>query len=174
VVALKKGRMWCGNFCPRGSFNDIILSRISHNKAIPRLMRSTSFRITFLIALMGAFAVQLMFAWGDIKEVGSVFARMIIITTGITIVLGIMYSHRAWCVICPMGTMAAWVTKLVNKDQKVSFVKDKCVSCKLCTKACPIGINVLSYKEQGKIDNPDCLKCNECVIKCPKKALKAV
>ncbi len=179
VVATVKGRMWCGNFCPRGSFNDILLSKISRKRSIPKILKSKRFRNLFLVLLMSAFAIQLFLAWGSLAAIGTVFVRMIIITTLITILLGVLYSQRTWCVICPMGTMASWVTvffesKKSTGNKKVLFNVEKCVSCKLCSKACPVGIDVLSYKDTGSVDNPDCIKCNRCVYNCPKKSLSEV
>ncbi|PYG89943.1 4Fe-4S binding protein [Ruminiclostridium sufflavum DSM 19573] len=173
IVAFFRGRMWCGNFCPRGSFNDNILFRLSRRKNIPVFMKSNWFRNLFLIILMSAFAVQLTFAWGDAARIGGVFVRMILITTVITIILGIIFNQRTWCVFCPMGTMAYYVTKIMSglKNKYVTFEKDKCVSCRLCTKACPVGIDVLSCKDKGSVTDHNCLKCNACVEKCPKKAL---
>ncbi|WP_024834690.1 4Fe-4S binding protein [Ruminiclostridium josui] len=174
VASIFRGRMWCGSFCPRGSFNDILLSKISHNRKIPRLMKNKWFRLLFVVVLMGAFAVQLTFAWGNMVQVGQVFVRMILITTGLSLILGVVYSHRAWCVVCPMGTMASWVTKAGNdsKSKNVTFHKEKCVSCNLCTKSCPMEIDVLKFRSNGEVTHPDCLKCSECVIKCPKGALE--
>ncbi|HEY9061861.1 MAG TPA: 4Fe-4S binding protein [Pseudobacteroides sp.] len=174
IVAVFKGRMWCGNFCPRGSFNDIILSKFSRKNKVPRLLKSTWFRLAFLILLMGAFAVQIVFAWGSFSEVSFVFIRMIIITTVITIILGFSYNQRTWCMICPMGTMAHYIAKLKlakGNFRYIAFNKEKCVNCKVCTKNCPIGIDVLSHKSVGKVTDADCLKCKVCVEKCPKKSL---
>jgi len=178
AAAILKGRMWCGSFCPRGSFNDVILTKISRKKAIPNLFRHKLFRNLFLVLLMSAFAIQLALAWGSLKAIGGVFVRMIILTTLITVILGITYSHRAWCIICPMGTMASWVASGRNKIKRtsekndVTFIKEKCVSCNLCSKECPMGINVLSYKNVGAVNHSDCIKCNRCVYKCPKKSLE--
>ncbi len=177
VVALFRGRMWCGNFCPRGSFNDNILAKLSRKKVIPKFMKSIWFRNLFLIILMSAFTVQLTFAWGDIVKIGGVFVRMILITTVITIILGIIYKERTWCVFCPMGTMAYYVTKIKSglkaslTTKYVTFERDKCINCNICTKTCPMGINVLSYKNEEKVTEANCLKCNACVQKCPKSAL---
>lgn len=177
IVAFFRGRMWCGNFCPRGSFNDNILAKLSHKKEIPKFMKSNWFRNLFLIILMSAFTVQLTLAWGDATKIGGVFVRMILVTTVITIILGIIFKQRTWCVFCPMGTMAYYVTKAKaglkasSKTKYVTFERDKCINCRICTKACPIGIDVLSYKDKGRITDPNCLKCNACVEKCPKKAL---
>lgn len=173
IVAVFRGRMWCGNFCPRGSFNDNILSKISIKKEIPKFIKSRLFRNLFLIILMSAFIIQLTLAWGNMVKIGEVFVRMILITTVITIILGIIYNQRTWCVFCPMGTMAYYVTKIKAgfKIKHITFEKDKCINCKLCTKTCPMGIDILSCKNEGKVTDPNCLKCNACVEKCPKNAL---
>lgn len=174
IVAVFKGRLWCGNFCPRGSFNDMILSKFSLRKRVPGLFKKAWFRLTFLILLMGAFTVQIVLAWGSLVAVSMVFVRMIVITTLITIALGIAYNHRTWCLICPMGTMAGYVSKLQLVKtwfRHVAFKEDKCVNCKLCTKSCPVGIDVLGYKKEGRVINSACLKCRVCVEKCPKKSL---
>lgn len=174
VVAFFKGRMWCGNFCPRGSFNDNILSKISLKNKMPHFMKTNWFKLLFLVVLMSAFAVQLAFAWGSAVAIGAVFVRMIIVTTLITIGLGIAYNHRAWCTICPMGTMAHYVAKMESSKKQakhVTFVADSCVNCKLCTKSCPMDIDVHTFKCNGKVLDGDCLKCNVCVEKCPKKSI---
>ncbi|AEV67447.1 4Fe-4S binding protein [Acetivibrio clariflavus] len=174
VVAVFKGRMWCGNFCPRGSFSDKILSKISMKNKVPALLKAAWFRLTFFALLMSAFAIQIAFAWGNIYDVAVVFVRMIIITTVITIILGFSYNHRAWCSICPMGTIAHYVAKLklVKKKFKyIAFRKERCVDCKICAKTCPMEIDVLNYKSTGKVLDADCLKCKVCIEKCPKKAL---
>lgn len=174
VVAIFKGRMWCGNFCPRGSFNDIILSKISKKRNVPKFLKSRWFKLTFLALVMGAFTLQIIFVWGSVVAISFVFVRMIIITTIITIILGITYNQRTWCMICPMGTMAHYVAKLElvkSKLRHVVFDKDKCIDCRICSKSCPIGVDVLSHKNAGKVIDADCLKCSVCVDKCPKKSL---
>jgi polyferredoxin len=174
VVAFFRGRLWCGNFCPRGSFNDIILSKISLENKMPNFMKTKWFKLLFLVILMSAFIIQLALSGGNAVVIGIIFVRMIVITTILTIALGIVYHHRAWCTICPMGTMAHYVSRLKiskNNAKHVSFVADDCVNCRLCTKSCPMSIDVLSHKNNSKVLDGDCLKCNICVEKCPKKAL---
>lgn len=173
-VAFFRGRFWCGSFCPRGSFNDKILPYVNLKKPIPKFMKAVWFRNLFFIVLMSFFAIQLIFAWGNITAVGAVFVRMIIITTILTIVLGTIYNPRTWCVFCPMGTMAYYVSKLrFSKDRTkhITFNKDTCTNCGLCSKHCPMGIHVLAYKEQDTVLSADCIKCCSCIQKCPKNAL---
>lgn len=165
-------RGWCGGYCPRGSFNDIILPKISRKKPTPNWMKTTWFRLLFLSVLMVSFGTQLYFAWGNLSAMGMVFVRMIVITTLLTILLGMIFQPRAWCVFCPMGTMAHYVTKLKKPiGEYVTFDTAKCISCKKCDRSCPMEIPVLSYKKQGIVTHTDCVRCGICINKCPKAAL---
>ncbi|TCL58800.1 4Fe-4S binding protein [Hydrogenispora ethanolica] len=111
VTAFFKGRMWCGHFCPRGSYNDVVLAQFSRRLKLPRLFKGAWFRWTFFGLLMAAFAVQIGLAWGDPWAVGKVFVRMIIVTTLLATVLGLIFQPRTWCGICPMGTLAGAVAQ---------------------------------------------------------------
>jgi polyferredoxin len=174
LVSFLKGRFWCGNFCPRGSFNDIILSKFSRKVSIPKFMKTVKFKNTFLVILLSGFVIQLSLNFGDLKSMGYVFVRMILITTLLGIGLGILYKPRTWCTICPMGTISQHISKrnsIKNKIQHVNFSQDKCVNCKICNKHCPLEIDVHSHKSKGKVTNASCIKCNVCVDKCPKDSL---
>lgn len=174
VTAFWGGRTWCGYFCPRGSFYNHFLAKITLKLGTPRFLKERWFKVTFLVLLMGAFMVQILFAWGSLVAVGYVFVRMVLTTTLLGILLGVFYNHRTWCVICPMGTMAHYVAglkKVRERLKHVTFVKDQCINCKLCSRYCPIGIDVSSYRKHGRVENGDCLKCWVCIEKCPKQSL---
>ena len=174
VYALFMGtRGWCGAYCPRGSFNDVLMPKISRKKQMPAFLKSGWFRLLFLVVLMGAFAVQLTLAWGSLPKVGMVFVRMILITTALTIVLGFFFKPRTWCAFCPMGTMARYLSRgKRGTSRRVQLEAEKCVSCGLCNQACPMEIDVRACRETGEIDSPDCIRCGLCAQRCPKDALR--
>lgn len=170
LLAPYKGRYWCGNFCPRGSFYDHILAKFSPNKPIPPFFRTKGFRTFMVLVIMTVFSVQMVYAWGDLSAMGAVFVRIIFVTTIIGVLLGLMYHQRTWCSFCPMGTLASWVS--AKKKPLPLVVDSSCVSCKLCTKACPLQLSPYMSKGSNEgFTHSDCLKCNRCVEKCPKKAL---
>ncbi len=174
VVAFFNGRKWCGTYCPRGSFNDVVLSKVSFRHKIPALLGDNRFRISFLVLILAGFCIQLVFSWGDISSVGRVFVRMIIITTLAAVILGSVFNHRAWCLICPMGTMAGFTAKKTSLKREhggIRFNQVSCIDCKLCTRSCPMNIDVHRYKTQGKVLHSDCIQCGTCMEKCPRKSL---
>lgn len=174
IMSFFKGRYWCGNFCPRGSMNDMLVSKISRRLRIPELLKRKWFKLLFLCLLLGGFAIQIFVAWGNINAVGMVFVRMIIITTVLTIILGTIYNQRTWCTICPMGTLASYaagIKKIKHRIKHVNFKPQTCINCKICSKNCPMGIDVQKYMEEGIVINPDCIRCKVCIDKCPKNSL---
>lgn len=107
--------------------------------------------------------------WGNLYGIGSVFYRIIVITTIVAIILGFIYNERTWCNFCPMGTLSYVTAKL--RGRKINLeVNSSCVSCGLCTKQCPMGISPKDYKEK-EVTNADCIFCRQCVYKCPKGSI---
>ncbi|HWR41548.1 4Fe-4S dicluster domain-containing protein [Sporomusa sp.] len=79
--------------------------------------------------------------------------RIIFITTVVGILLGLIY----------------WFSR---KSSKPLTVNNTCVSCNLCTKACPF--DLAPYNAKGTatgFTHSDCLKCEKCVAACPKQSL---
>jgi polyferredoxin len=107
LTSFWKKRDWCGNYCPRGSFNDNILSKISAKHNYPNFFKLIWFKIFILTIILIIFTFQILNAT-TLLQLGTVFFRMVLVTTLIAIVLGIYYKHRASCMICPMGTLASF------------------------------------------------------------------
>lgn len=169
IVSIFKGRFWCGNLCPRGNFYDNIVSKFSNKRKVPKFLKSYYFRTLVVIFMMTMFTLGIKQNWGNLYGIGMVFYRIIVVTTIIGIVLSLFYNHRTWCSFCPMGTIAAIVSKF-STNKKVLQVSSNCVSCKICEKKCSLGIVPYAYKGD-LLSHPDCIQCGKCVSVCPKKAI---
>lgn len=169
IVSIFKGRYWCGNLCPRGSFYDHIIIKISRNRKVPKFLKSKLFRTIMVIFIITMFTLGMIKNWGNLYGMGMVFYRIIVITTIVGIVLAMIYNQRTWCHFCPMGTIASVISK-IRKPKNVLQVENHCVSCKLCEKKCSLGI--VPYEYKGSIlSHPDCIQCGKCVTVCPKNAI---
>lgn len=168
TLSFFRGRYWCGWICPRGSFLDRIISKISLNREIPSFLKDIKFRIAVMILLMGFMIFRLIQTEGILQKIGLVFVAMCLITSVIAIPLGIIFRPRTWCAFCPMGTLQG----LIGKNKYLLKISEEdCVECGICERVCTIGTAPQSFKSSGEIDSIDCVRCFECKVKCPKEAL---
>ncbi len=165
-IAFYKGRAWCDWMCPRGSFYDLFLDKVSRKLPIPGIFRTNWFRTVILSLLMGSLGIQIYYAWGDSYGIGKAFVLVLTITTFIGIALGSIFKPRAWCQICPMGTISKWM----SAGKKPLYVSEHCKDCKVCEKVCPMQLKPNENKS-GLMTDGDCIKCSSCVAVCPINAL---
>lgn len=105
----KRGRYFCGTFCPRGAFYDKIVTHISPNARIPLWFRNKVFRWSIVVLLMGFMIYQISLDPGNVYHWGRVFVRICLITTALGIVLALFVHPRTWCSFCPMGTLQSTI-----------------------------------------------------------------
>ena len=163
IIAPFRGRWFCGNLCPRGSFVDFWLAPLSRKLKIPPFLRSMWIRIPIFIALMGFMIYRLLGTQGVVDRIGMVFVTLCIITTSIAILFGVIIAPRTWCTFCPMGTLQRIMG---GSKYQLKLDGDLCIDCKRCQKVCPMQLQVSEIQ-----DLPDCIKCGRCIDTCPKDAL---
>ena len=87
----------------------------------------------------------------NISKIGFIIL-LIVITTS-------LFVQRPWCrYLCPYGALLG----LSNKIKLFRIVRNNntCVSCKKCSKSCPMGIAV---HEKEEVRDLSCISCLECV-----------
>jgi len=162
------GRKWCGKLCPRGSFNDHLLSRLVPKRHMPDWAKHPATRIGVLVVMMSVLAIRVPAAWGDWNAVGRVFWTLLVVTTAVGIAVGLFTHQRVWCQVCPAGTMASWLGK--RRRPRLKLDESSCKNCNVCAKACPMALTPVEVARGGE-GAADCLKCSGCVAKCPVDAL---
>ncbi|NLZ47424.1 MAG: 4Fe-4S binding protein [Clostridiales bacterium] len=170
IISFFKGRYWCGNLCPRGSFYDNILAKVSNHKSVPWLLRSKLFRYPMVVLMLSIFFKGIVHSNGDLKKIGLVFYRMIALTSFLGIILAFAFNERSWCNFCPMGTLSSLICQLNNNRSSLK-VHNNCVSCKFCAKICPMSISPYRFKGCN-LTHPDCIQCDRCMKICPKNSIK--
>lgn len=169
-IAISKGRKWCDWYCPRGSFWDYMIRPFSPKKEIPKGIKSLRTRIAVLLFLMASMIIQIIKRWPDTYKIGMFFMTMLTATTVLGIILAFLFHQRAWCYLCPIGSISNWIGR--NK-YPLKINSELCVECIVCAKVCPMQIKPHAFKKEGTetIKDFDCLKCSSCVAACPQKAL---
>ena len=169
-ISFFKGRYFCGNLCPRGALYETYLRKLSRNKAVPDIFNTTWFRVLWVLFLMGMMTFRIYQSGGDLTMLGSAMVQMIMMTMLIAILLGLYYDSRIWCRFCPMGTMTNWIG---GGRDPLAIDAHTCIDCTKCLRVCPMDIKAYGYKQAGEVAHRDCIKCEACVISCPKKSLSA-
>lgn len=165
-----KGRYWCGNYCPRGNFYDNILKKITRGKKTPKFLSSTGFRIFMVLFLLTMFGTGIYKNYGNYTGIGFIFYRLILVTSIIALILGFVFNERTWCNFCPMGSISGFISKIRGKNKGIE-VSNSCVSCNICAKSCPMGVEPRDFKG-GVINSTQCISCSKCTYSCPKKSLE--
>ncbi|MBP1750547.1 MAG: hypothetical protein H6Q52_3086 [Deltaproteobacteria bacterium] len=169
-LASVRGRKWCNWMCPRGAFADTYMKAISPGRTIPRALRQAPVRVGVIIFLMAMLTYQIIRLWPDHYAIGKFFVILLTITTIVGIFLSVFIHQRAWCSICPIGSLSSWAG--ANRYQ-LKMDHDSCISCGLCAKNCPMQLRPNDMKEGAAMEfKGDCLKCGLCVKGCPKQALR--
>lgn len=188
ITALLLRSAFCGWICPLGFIQDG-LYQFSHwlQKRIPgfrRGMTSLKKRGARLAILDRSlrYLKYLILAWA---VGGSAYAGYMVFrdydpwssllnfaefsfTPGVVVLAVLLvtafFIQRPWCrYACPLGAASG----LIGKFSPVYLKREPsaCTSCKLCTRACPMGLPVHTATV---VKNADCISCLECVGACPR------
>jgi polyferredoxin len=190
VTALLLRSSFCGWICPLGFLQDIIhgfsawlrkrfmpvrkFFRTLEQRGRPvwvfldKTLRFVKYGV-LVWALSGAAIYGVMVfkdydPWSALINIAEWLFTPGLVVLGLTLVASI-FVERPWCrYACPLGAASGLVGKLSPVYLKRNA--DACTSCKICTKACPMGLDVHT---PNIIASVDCVSCLECVGECPRE-----
>lgn len=187
VSAFLIGPIFCGRFCVAGAVTEY-LSRVvperfkinlqkNINPAPVRYGVLAGFLITPSLGLSVVcaycnYSVFQKLISGDLGILGSTTILTLFIWI---VVLGLFTKGgRGYCsYLCPIGAIQSLLHSIgarLGFTYKLKYSKDKCVSCNLCVKDCPMG--ALQNSEDGlKYNIHNCITCHQCQQICPKTAI---
>ncbi|WAM34298.1 4Fe-4S binding protein [Caldicellulosiruptor morganii] len=167
ILSFYKGRYWCYKFCPRGAFLDEFISKFSFQRSVPQVLKSGFSKVFWLFFFIFMMGLNVLRSGGQLNRFGKGIVLLLWITTLLAITGGILFKPRTWCIVCPMGTISG----LVGKNKKpLKIDVNRCVECRLCSRNCPMEIEVCSFKEE-RVESVNCIRCETCVNVCPKDAI---
>ena len=187
VLSMFFGRAWCGYLCPAGGLQECAM-RIKDTPAA----QGKRDKIKYVIWVIWIAAVIVTFILGKNDVTVNPFYMTdhgisvsgiynYVIYYGVILLLVVpplVHGKRATChYICwmaPFMVIGSSIGKFLHLPQlHVEADKSKCVSCGMCSKACPMGLDVKKMVEEGTGPKcTECIQCGACVDECPKKVLK--
>jgi len=186
VFALFFGRFFCGYLCPMGGMQECI-AEINNKPAKAGWRNYIKFGIW--IIWLGLLAFFYFAGEGDLKidfffmtdhgisiaEIGNyvIYYGVIVLIFLPTLIHGRRASCHYICWMAPFMIVGSKLGKALHIPQlHVKAEKEKCISCGICNKNCPMGLDVKKMvNEKGTTYNAECINCGKCIDNCPKKVL---
>jgi polyferredoxin len=188
AVALLLRSAFCGWICPLGFLQDLVSNfssvlrkrfpglrrgmvslkkRGARLAVLDRYLRYVKYLVLAWTVGGAAYFGYMVFRdfdpWSALLNVAEFSFTPGVIVLGVTLVAS-FFIERPWCrYACPLGAASGILGKLSPIYLKRE--ESACTSCKICTTACPMGLNVHTATT---IQSADCITCLECVGACPR------
>lgn len=188
AVALLLRSAFCGWICPLGFLQDLVSNLSSVlQKRLPGLRRGMAslkkhgarlvvldryLRYMKYVVLAWAVGGSAYFGymvfrdydpWSTLLNLAEFSFTPGVIVLGVTLIAS-FFIERPWCrYACPLGAASG----ILGKISPVYLKREgsACTSCKICTKSCPMGLQIHTA---DTIKSADCITCLECVGACPR------
>lgn len=186
LSSLFLGRAFCGWLCPAGGLQECCMIASDKKTRGGRLNW-----IKFFIWIPWLLTIAAMFiSIGGFKRTDFLYMTIhgisvaepaaYIIFYGVVmliVVLALAAGRRSFChYVCWMAPFMMIGSKIKNTlgypSLHLSASKGTCISCRACTKKCPMSLDVMNMVQNGNMTNSECILCGECIDGCPKKVIK--
>ena len=173
------GKSFCGWICPLGSVQQALgwigqrLWPRAYNKVprwLERILHYLKWAVLAWVLVQTARTGRLIFQdWDPYYNLYRIWTDEIAISgyavTGVTLVLA-LFIPRAFCrFACPLGAFNG----IFNWFGFIGIKRDKktCTDCGLCSRACPVNIDLCA---STTIRSVECMRCLKCVDACPQNS----
>lgn len=182
ILAVIFRRSFCGLICPFGALQEffallgkkVLGKQFVIPKSIDSPLRLLKYGVLILTAGAAWYTAELWMApydpWAAYAHIFEGISAVIeefpigFILLLITLMGSILYNRFFCKYLCPMGAFLAIVSKI--SPNKIIRNEDKCINCNICSKECPVNIEVAKLKE---IKTTECINCQLCTLSCPKE-----
>lgn len=184
VFSVLLGRFFCGYLCPAGSIQEVCTG-INAKPTKPGLNRvKWGIWLPWFGAIIAGFI-----AAGGIKKVDPLYMTESGISVAeprayfiylpvvfLVLILALTVGKRAFCHagcwMAPFMIIGSEIGEKINLSRLgLRKENEDCIACGVCTKACPMSLNVQQMVETDRLYNRECILCSNCEGSCPKKVL---
>jgi polyferredoxin len=186
LSALFLGRAWCGWLCPGGAFQDLVepINRRLVNRPKLDWIKWLIWVpwISLIVWLFGRAGGLSRLNFFYLTESGIsvdepakyiVYYVVLLLFGGLAIAVG----RRAGChTICWMAPFMILGRAIRNRfgwaSLQLAADAAACTNCKVCSKSCPMSLDVNAMVQLEQMENAECILCGECVDHCAKGAIR--
>ena len=187
-VTVLWGRFFCGYLCAFGSMQELLsfiaeklkIRQIEVDQKLDAMLKKLKYAVLAVLIVLWVLDVSYtglspwnvfgiysnLAGWSGLEELISVGGLLLALT-----IIGSLFLKRFFCrYLCPLGG----VFTLISKPRLFRIKKsDGCVGCRLCTRKCPMGIDVENEaKSLGSVRSGECIVCFKCLDSCRYGALR--
>jgi len=192
VASLFLGRAWCGWVCPAGGMQEIVEplnprpvtgKKIDWIKWLIWLPWVSL--IVFLAMRAGGYrTIDLLYhTQGGISVAGSpdrpiiiayvIYYFVIALFIGLAVVVGRRAGCHSVCWMAPFMILGRWMrNRSAWPALRLAADASACKDCKLCSRNCPMSLDVNAMVQTGQMEDAECILCGTCVDNCDKNAIR--
>jgi polyferredoxin len=185
ILSLFVARLWCGWLCPMGAWQEIC-SPLFKRTVKKGWLDWIKYGVLVLwfgmlgVTIAGAGGIQTIDPfYGTVNGISISSIEVLVIVAVIFAVIflaAFITGRRGFCrVLCPIASLLVIGRKIRNIFRwpalQLSAEASRCIDCRICSKACPMGLDVNSMVRKGEMDDADCILCAGCADNCPKDAI---
>ena len=185
ITSLFFGRTFCSYICPGGGLMEF--GGMIHNKTCKGGKRNL-IKWAIWIPWIGMIATFAIMAGGytsinmfQLTESGIsvdspsgyiIYLTVVFSLLLITFAAGKRAGCHYVCWMAPFMILGTWIkNKLKYPSYHLEADTEKCTQCKLCTKNCPMSLDVTAMVQKGSMENMECILCGNCVAICRQGAI---
>ena len=184
LSALVVGRGFCGWVCPAAGCQEAIMQvrnrRIKKGNWVKWIIWIPWIGVIVLLAIVtgGYKTIDFFYQTKYGLSIGDVYALMAYLFVLMLIVIpAFTIGRRSFCHhICWMAPFMIIGRAIRNRFKWKSLILkpdvDKCVSCHVCTKNCPMSLEVEDMVKNNDMNHSECVLCGLCIDTCKKGAIR--
>lgn len=185
VSGLIVGRGWCGWVCPAAGLQEACLAVQNKPARTGRLdwIKWGIWGVWIGVIAALAFAaggyrvIDPLYpngAWISIIEPAGFMIYYVVV--GTIVWLSLVFGRRAFCHYgCWMAPFLIIGRQVRNRLKLPALhLQAKpvaCAGCNICTRNCPMSLDVMQMVKSNALEDPECILCGTCVDACPKSAI---
>lgn len=187
LASIFLGRAWCGYLCPAGGLQEC--AAMANDRPAKQGWRNN---IKYVIWVIWIAAIVITFVLGkndvtidffymtdhgiSVTEIYNyiIYYGVILLLVAPTLIHGKRAACHYICWMAPFMVIGSKIGQILHLPQlHMQADRSKCISCKKCSKACPMGLAVdemVTKNMNGKCS--ECIQCGACADVCPKGVIR--